>query len=73
MGSDGKLSDADLDNLGARVERIVMVGLRSVPKRVAVEGRELEVTGEKVDGGVYKVTVKDPKVWIGREWEVAFK
>ena len=66
----GKLADADVDALGARVERIVVIGLERNP-RVTVDGRELEVLAEDVSGGK-KFVVKDPKVWIGREWEVKF-
>ncbi|KAJ3133689.1 hypothetical protein HK100_004149 [Physocladia obscura] len=54
--------------LGSRVERIVLVGLKSGGvKSVVVEGsgKRLEF---KSEGGV--VVVKDPKVIVGEEWKI---
>ncbi|TPX67212.1 hypothetical protein SpCBS45565_g03933 [Spizellomyces sp. 'palustris'] len=70
LGNDGKLSDADVDALGARVERLIITGLSGLPKKVEMDGRQLGFTGEKVDGDVYKIVVKDPKAWVGRDWKI---
>ncbi|KAI9090946.1 glycosyl hydrolases family 31-domain-containing protein [Phlyctochytrium arcticum] len=63
------LSDKDIEAIGSRVERIILVGAKSEPKSVVVDGRTLEVEGLKVEGG-YRVVIKDPGVWVGRSWEV---
>ncbi|KAJ3286070.1 hypothetical protein HK104_009189 [Borealophlyctis nickersoniae] len=67
------LSSAQIEELGSRVERVMVVGLQTAPKSVKVAGgSELTFWSEKTAGGGYKITVKDPKVWIGKSWEIVF-
>ncbi|KAJ3035144.1 hypothetical protein HDU99_010624 [Rhizoclosmatium hyalinum] len=54
-----------VEKLGARVERLVLVGVKGGVKSVTVGGRRLEFKSEK---GV--VVVKDPKVIVGEEWKI---
>ena len=56
--------------LGCRVERLIIVGLRYAPKSIIIrDDMQLEFETESAAGGVV-VTVKDPKVFIGDEWEI---
>ncbi|KAI8826243.1 glycosyl hydrolases family 31-domain-containing protein [Fimicolochytrium jonesii] len=69
-------SESTITEVGSRVERLVIVGLKTAPKRVVVtEGgkksdREVLVESEKLADGLVRVTLRDPAVIVGREWEV---
>jgi len=68
------------DVAGVRVEKVVVLGLGKMPTSVKVEetGDILEweyvpgvAAGEKNKEGVASVlTIKDPKVLVGREWTI---
>ena len=67
----GVIPESVVDQLTSRVERLVIVGLSSTPQSVVVSetGARLEYQSQQVLGGVV-VTVKDPKVLVGSNWEI---
>ncbi|KAI8613594.1 glycosyl hydrolases family 31-domain-containing protein [Chytriomyces sp. MP71] len=77
VGRDGPVTKEVVEKLGARVERLVLVGLGTrVVKSVTVQGsgRRLEFMTQSVvsdeSGKETVVIVKDPKVIVGEEWSI---
>ncbi|KAJ1562489.1 hypothetical protein HK405_011507 [Cladochytrium tenue] len=59
--------------LGARVERLIITGLRAEPRSVVVRGgRKLEFRSAQASSGTgVVVTVKDPGVRVGEDWQIS--
>ncbi|KAJ3044472.1 hypothetical protein HDV00_001899 [Rhizophlyctis rosea] len=74
IGAGKELSVKESRKIGARVERVVVLGLKAVPKRVKLAGGDkVEFSSEKlVDGGL-RVVVKMPEVWVGEKWSLVFE
>ncbi len=67
-------NEADIKKLGNRVERVILVGLKAKPQSITVLGKKLTYKIEELKkGNLYKVIIKDPKVWIGRDWSIEVK
>ncbi|KAJ3012456.1 hypothetical protein HKX48_006277 [Thoreauomyces humboldtii] len=65
-----KHSAAAVKSLGARVERVVVVGASKSVTTAQVDGkREVDVSSRKA-GAHHVLTVRDPAVWIGETWTI---
>jgi alpha 1,3-glucosidase len=59
-----------IDVHGNRVERVILVGIKTKPTKIMVAGKTLKFKSADVGKGHFKFTIKDPQVWVGRSWEI---
>lgn len=64
-------SATDIETLGNRVERVILVGLKIRPSTIISSVKaQLTFQVARLSNGLYTVEIKDPKVWIGKAWSV---
>ena len=69
----GTKSSSSLDmlaTLSQRVERVIVTGLKKVPKAIQVDSKTCSFIHESVGSGLHMIVIKDPKVIIGEAWKI---